>query len=177
MKNIFLAILFTTTILSAQTRPPDEILAGYGTAASVVQAIAAGVTGSGIANQITYWTGTKTVGSLATSTYPSLQELARVKGVTSPIQTQFNSVQTALTQKQDVLISGQNIKSINGQSIVGSGNLTITTLSDTTGQYAKIYSIVQSIIASQSQSIIGSKATLDSMIVDFRKNNYLRLNK
>jgi len=50
-----------------------------------------GITGSGVANELTYWTGTSTVGSLATATYPSLTELSYVKGVTSAIQTQIDA--------------------------------------------------------------------------------------
>jgi hypothetical protein len=48
------------------------------------------VTGTGTANLLTYWTGTNTVGSLATTTYPSLTELSYVKGVTSALQTQID---------------------------------------------------------------------------------------
>lgn len=167
MKQLIIIIFaLTINIISAQTRPSDEILSGYGSAASVVQALAATINGSGTANQLTYWTGIKTVGALTTNTYPSLTELARVKGVTSPIQTQLNA-------KQATLVSGTNIKTINNQSLLGSGNISIA--SDTTGLYAKILSIVQSQLAGE--TIIGSKATLDSMIIDFRKNNYLRLDK
>ena len=50
-----------------------------------------GITGSGIANQLVYWTGAGTVGNLAVVTYPSLVEVSYVKGVTSNIQTQLNS--------------------------------------------------------------------------------------
>jgi len=55
------------------------------------------VTGTGTTNEITYWTGTSTVGSLSTATYPSLTELSYVKGVTSAIQTQLNSKQATIT--------------------------------------------------------------------------------
>lgn len=47
--------------------------------------------GTGVTNEITYWSGTNTLGSLSTSTYPSLTELSYVKGVTSSIQTQLNA--------------------------------------------------------------------------------------
>lgn len=60
-----------------------------------------------------------TVSGLSTTTYPDLTELSYVKGVTSAIQTQFSG-------KQATLISGNNIKSINGDSILGSGNLIVT---------------------------------------------------
>jgi hypothetical protein len=60
-----------------------------------------------------------TVSGLLTTTYPDLTELTYLKGVTSSIQTQFSG-------KQATLISGNNIKSINGNSILGSGDLTIS---------------------------------------------------
>ena len=49
--------------------------------------------GTGVTNELTYWSGTNTIGSLATSTYPSLTELSYVKGVTSAIQTQIDGKQ------------------------------------------------------------------------------------
>jgi hypothetical protein len=48
------------------------------------------VTGTGTANQITYWTGISSIAALSTATYPSLTELSYVKGVTSALQTQLN---------------------------------------------------------------------------------------
>jgi len=53
--------------------------------------------GSGTTNELTYWSGTNTLGSLTTATYPSLTELAYVKGVTSGIQSQINGKQATLT--------------------------------------------------------------------------------
>lgn len=53
--------------------------------------------GTGVTNELTYWSGTNTIGSLSTSTYPSLTELSYVKGVTSAIQTQLNAKQATLT--------------------------------------------------------------------------------
>jgi hypothetical protein len=47
--------------------------------------------GTGVTNELTYWSGTNTIGSLATATYPSLTELSYVKGVTSSIQTQIGT--------------------------------------------------------------------------------------
>jgi gas vesicle protein len=47
--------------------------------------------GTGTANEIAYWSGTNTLGTLAVATYPSLTELSYVKGVTSAIQTQINA--------------------------------------------------------------------------------------
>ena len=47
--------------------------------------------GSGTTNELTYWVDADTIGALAVATYPSLAEIAHVKGVTSAIQTQLNA--------------------------------------------------------------------------------------
>jgi hypothetical protein len=168
MKNFIILFILIASISNAQ-RPADEKLTNYVSAILVNDALdkaAAAVGGSGVANQLTYWVGTTTIGALSTTTYPSLTELARIKGVTSPIQTQLGT-------KQATLVSGTNIKTINSQSLLGSGNIVI--VSDTTGLWLKVNNIVKSLIVGD--VIIGTSATLDSVIVDFRKNNYLRLNK
>lgn len=76
--------------------------------------------GSGIANQLSYWVDTDTLSNLDTTTYPSLTEISYVKGVTSSIQSQISA-------KQDTLVSGTNIKTINGTSLLGSGDISIST--------------------------------------------------
>ena len=152
--------------LSAQ-RQPDKVL-DY-TLDNIKQTLLKAeqaVTGTGTANQIAYFTGTNTIASLSTATYPSLVELSRLKGVTSPIQAQLNG-------KQATLISGTNIKTLNGQSLLGNGNITVSGTSDTTGFYSKVYGIVKSILGSQTSNI--NVQTLDSMRTDYWKNNFLRL--
>ena len=49
------------------------------------------VGGTGTTNELAYFTGASTIGSLTTATYPSLTELSYVKGVTSSIQTQIGT--------------------------------------------------------------------------------------
>jgi len=71
------------------------------------------------ASTIASFDANKNVVSLPLATYPSLTEISYVKGVTSSIQTQFSG-------KQATLQSTVNIKSINGNSILGSGDLTIS---------------------------------------------------
>lgn len=51
-----------------------------------------GLTGSGTANEIAYFTAPTVLSSLSTATYPSLTELSYVKGVTSSIQTQITNL-------------------------------------------------------------------------------------
>lgn len=70
-----------------------------------------------------------TVSGLTTTTYPDLTELTYLKGVTSSIQTQFSG-------KQATLISGNNIKSINGNSLLGSGDLIIASSTPTQSAYS-----------------------------------------
>jgi hypothetical protein len=78
------------------------------------------VTGTGTANLLTYWTGTSSIGSLATTTYPTLTELSYVKGVTSALQTQINgkagTSHTHLT----------SIYSSSPQTVSSGGTLTLT---------------------------------------------------
>ena len=49
------------------------------------------VTGTGTINELAYWNSASSIASLTVATYPSLTELAYVKGVTSAIQTQLNA--------------------------------------------------------------------------------------
>lgn len=52
--------------------------------------------GTGTANRIGYWVDSNTLGALDTSTYPSLSELANVKGLNSSAQNQINTKSTKL---------------------------------------------------------------------------------
>jgi nitrogen fixation protein len=80
------------------------------------------------ASTIASFDANKNVVSLPLATYPSLSEISYVKGVTSGIQTQFSG-------KQDTLQSTVNIKSINGNSILGSGDLTISASAASQGAF------------------------------------------
>jgi len=51
--------------------------------------------GTGVANQLTYWSGVNTLGSLATATYPSLTELSYIKGLTSAAESRIANGVTA----------------------------------------------------------------------------------
>jgi hypothetical protein len=86
------------TITNGTSTP--SIATSISNAANFRTAIGAG-TGNGnvstsgtiTANTIPYWVNTTSIGTLATTTYPSLTELSYVKGVTSAIQTQINGIQ------------------------------------------------------------------------------------
>jgi hypothetical protein len=82
------------------------------------------ISGSGVTNEIAYWTSASALGSLATATYPSLTELSYVKGVTSAIQTQLGSKQA----------TGNYITALTGDGTAsgpGSVNLTVTKINGT----------------------------------------------
>lgn len=82
--------------------------------------------GTGITNELTYWSGTNALGSLSTSTYPSLTELSYVKGVTSSIQTQLNAKGTGTVTSIAVSTgtSGTDFN-ISGSPITTSGTITL----------------------------------------------------
>ena len=90
---------------------------------------AGNVTGTGTANQITYWTGTSAIAALSTATYPSLTELSYVKGVTSAIQTQINGkaatshshgniTDTGTITADTAIASGQKLVLVNGSNAI-----------------------------------------------------------
>lgn len=68
------------TLVSNTLNIPNYTLAGLG-----------GVSGSGTSLELAYWNGTTSLGTLTTTTYPSLSEISYVKGVTSAIQSQINA--------------------------------------------------------------------------------------
>ena len=71
--------------------------------------------GTGTINEIAYWASANTIGSLPVATYPSLAELAFVKGVTSAIQTQLNAKTFAtLFPWTEITASTKNLEINNG---------------------------------------------------------------
>ena len=67
------------------------------------------LTGSGTANEIAYFTGSRVLASLPIATYPSLTELSYVKGVTSAIQTQINGKQATITPAALTKVDDTNV--------------------------------------------------------------------
>lgn len=62
-----------------------------------------------------------------------------VNKITSPVSPldEIDKINEIIDEKQDTLVSGTNIKTINNNSILGSGNLTIDVLPSQTGQAGK----------------------------------------
>ena len=82
------------------------------------------VSGTGTANELAYFTGTTTIGSLSTATYPSLTELSYVKGVTSSIQTQLNGKQNTLTNPVTGTGTTNTLPKFTGASTIGNSLFT-----------------------------------------------------
>ena len=81
--------IFNPARLGTGTANEFTFLRGNGTWAS--PSTEGFIVGSGVENQLTYWNGTTSVGTLNTDTYPSLTELSYVKGTTSSVQNQLNN--------------------------------------------------------------------------------------
>lgn len=73
-----------------------------------------------------------------------LNNVDNTSDLNKPIST---ATQTALDTKQEILVSGTSVKTINGQSILGNGNIEITTETDLTDYYTK----------SETDSLVGDK--------------------
>lgn len=87
--NIGVGSIAPTSKLTVNGTVTATAFAGDG---SALTGITGGSIGIGTANTITFWPTTNTIGSLPTATYPSLTELSYVKGATSSLQTQINSL-------------------------------------------------------------------------------------
>lgn len=103
----------------------DVSFGGYnylttGTGISITGTVLSASGGSGVSgtiNTIAYFDTTTSIASLALVTYPSLAELAFVKGVTSAIQTQINNKQASGTYVTSISIATAN--GISGSSSGG----------------------------------------------------------
>lgn len=82
------------------------------------------VTGTGTINELAYFNSTTSIASLAVATYPSLTELAYVKGVTSAIQTQLNAKASTLSGTTNYIPKFTSSSAIGNSAIQEvSGNL------------------------------------------------------
>ena len=80
----------------------------------------------------------------ADNKFASKDELSNVQTVANDADTKVDAltprvegVETAMNDKQDLLVSGTNIKTINNQSILGEGNLEVSGEVDLTNYYTK----------------------------------------
>ena len=81
------------------------------------------ITGTGTINELAYFNTASTVASLAVATYPSLTELAYVKGVTSSIQTQLNAKASTLSGTTNYIPKFTSSSAIGNSNIQDSGTV------------------------------------------------------
>ena len=120
------------------------------------------VTGTGTINEIAYFNATgSTIGSLSTGTYPSLAELAYVKGVSSSIQTQLGGKQATITGAATTITSSNLTVS---KALVSdpSGKVATSTVSSIELSYvAGVTSAIQTQLNAKLSSISGIAASGD----------------
>jgi hypothetical protein len=73
------------------------------------------------ASELVATTAAKKLQSLDVATYPSLAEIAYIKGLTGAIQSQING-------KQATLVSNGNIKTVGGTTVLGSGDIPVSNI-------------------------------------------------
>ena len=86
------------------------------------------VSGSGTTNELAYWTGATTLGTLAVATYPSLTELSYVKNLTGPVMNTFwkTAGTSTLTAQSNIAMGGFDANFLNGNVLFGPTGATIT---------------------------------------------------
>lgn len=96
---------------TAYTASTDTVLGNKADTTAVTQAISEAVSGKADTTAVTQSISEATSGKVDTSTYTAYTA----------------ATDTALSGKQETLVSGTNIKTINNESVLGSGNITIDT--------------------------------------------------
>ena len=76
--------------------------------------------------------------TLNNSSFTANQWAAINSGITSGLVTQIGTNTTAIAGKQDTLVSGTNIKTVNNNSLLGNGNISIDSLPSQTGNSGKV---------------------------------------
>jgi hypothetical protein len=97
------------------------------------------VTGTGTINELAYFNSASSIASLAVATYPSLTELAYVKGVTSAIQTQLDAKASTLSGTTNYIPKFTSSSAIGNSLIFDNGTnvgIGTTTLSASTNYRA-----------------------------------------
>jgi hypothetical protein len=80
------------------------------------------ITGTGTINELAYFNSATSIASLAVAAYPSLTELAYVKGVTSAIQTQLNAKASTLSGTTNYITKFTSSSAIGNSALFQSGN-------------------------------------------------------
>ena len=85
--------------------------------------------------------------------------IAYTDNITSAINTLNTIIQTQLEGKQDTLVSGINIKTLSGQSLLGSGNLTLADIGAAATIHTHTYADLTGTVPIWNQNTTGNAAT------------------
>lgn len=129
----------TTASLSAYTTTTalNTALSNYTTSTNLATALSAKENTIVAGTTAQYWRGDKTWQTLD-KTSVGLSNVSNTSDTDKPLST---ATQTALNTKQNTLVSGTSIKTVNGDTLLGSGDLTLSTTpsgtagGDLTGTY------------------------------------------
>lgn len=125
--------------------------------------------GTGVTNELTYWSGTNSIGSLSTATYPSLTELSYVKGVTSSIQNQLNDKKrTEVFNNRSAWTFPANV-SPNPFVLVGSTNYELSVANVNSGTSVALTAL--GIITLMPIGIAPYNCKIKSFVIESRVNN------
>lgn len=113
-----LATLYSPTFGGQVNLPTTTFINGN----AVATLVAPNFSGNAVFEKLTAWSdvslpASTTIGGISPA------ELSYLEGVTSSIQSQLNALSSG---KQAMLVSGTNLKTVNGNSLLGSGNVVIT---------------------------------------------------
>jgi hypothetical protein len=111
-----------------------------------VSTITNNITGTGTINELAYFNTSSSIASLGVATYPSLTELAYVKGVTSSIQTQLNAKASTLSGTTNYVAKFTSSSAIGNSAITDDGTtvtLVSRALSGTSGSFSSTISSIR----------------------------------
>jgi len=135
------------------------------------------ITGTGTINELAYFNTTSTVASLAVATYPSLTELAYVKGVTSSIQTQLNAKASTLSGTTNYISKFTSSSAIGNsalQEVSGNLGLGVTPSAGGLGGYSlfEIASGGGSIYSGVNQTLFGSNVSWSGSTPSYKVSTF-----
>lgn len=130
------------------------------------------VTGTGTTNTIAYWTSASAIGALALATYPSLTELAYVKGVTSAIQTQLDAKASTLSGTTNYIPKFTSSSAIGNSNLINdaSGNLGLAVTPSAWSSTIKVLQIGTSTSLWDQGGILG---LTNNVYIDDVSNKYI----
>ena len=110
----------------------DQAISGFAESTAVTQEISEAVSGKADTTAVTQSINEAVSGKADSSTVSGINNTLTAHTADTTIHV-TSSDKTTWSGKQDALVSGTNIKTINGESVLGSGNISVQTLPTVSG--------------------------------------------